>query len=360
MQAYDSRPFRERLIELIDSPSLAWEEANDRLYRAALTDGLPVNVPTQKRIESALAFLCRSPLDALSTLTPSFVAPTIWDVVANAVMAGCEERCLPVLLEALEAVADPEFNLLGIQTTTGSAAPVLIINGPIATQLGFNAGANCLGPGTKANATVGRALRLVLQNIGGAVPGIGDMATHGQPGKYTWCFAENEAASPWAPFIADRGHEAGESTVTVAGVVGSIEVVLEGDSPADLASLLSHSMVIAGNTGADGTLGSGQALVLLPPESAGFFAAHGWGRATIQDAIFDQAHCPSSYLPARTVERIRQRYEEFGRAIDGVIPIARSPRDIFIVVAGGVGIKATVLPTWGGGTELVTRAVQAR
>ena len=126
----------------------------------------------------------------LPMLAPARVPPTLWDIAANAVMAGCGPEYLPVVAAAVEAVADPDFNLTGIQATTGAATPLVIVAGPVVAQVGMNAGANSLGQGSRANATIGRALRLVLQNVGLAVPGVSDMATHGQPGKYTWCVAE--------------------------------------------------------------------------------------------------------------------------------------------------------------------------
>ena len=140
-------------------------------------------------------------------------------------MAGCRPAYLPVLIAAVEAVADQRLNIQGIQATTNSAAPWIIVNGPLAAMLGINAGLNCLGQGHRANATLGRALRLILQNIGGALPGEMDRATHGQPGKYTFCCAENEAANPWTPLHVERGFAAGDSVVTVVGIAGSVEVV---------------------------------------------------------------------------------------------------------------------------------------
>ena len=159
-----------------------WQAAQDALLAGGLTDGLPVVPPTPARVNAMLAAHGFNGAEVLCDLPPLF-APVTWqDIAINAVMAGCRAEYLPVLMAAVEAVADPQFNIQGIQATTNSAAPWIIVNGPLATQLGFNAGLNCLGQGTRANATLGRALRLVLQNIGGALPGEMDRATHGQPG----------------------------------------------------------------------------------------------------------------------------------------------------------------------------------
>ena len=298
-----------------------------------------------------------APDHELETIMPSFVAPTLWDVATCAVMAGCEARYLPVIAAALRAVADPSFNLLGVQTTTGAATPLVIVNGPLVDELGINVGSNALGQGARANATIGRAMRLVLQNVGLAIPGSGDMATHGQPGKYGWCIAEHEARSPWPPFHADRGFDAATNTVTAVGAVGSAEVVLSASSPEELVTILAHSMTLAGNIGAHGTLGSGQALVLLPPESARMLNDHGWDRPQLQAQLLARARIPPQWLIRRAAERTGVELPRRGSERDDV-PVARSAEDILIVVTGGVGIKATFIPTWGGGTEAVTRAIE--
>lgn len=341
----DIRLFRERIGDLALDGFDSLEGANQALYSAGLGDGLPLVPPTSGRIEAMLAGCTQPPDSALETIMPSFVAPTLWDVATCAVMAGCEARYLPVIAAALRAVADPSFNLLGVQTTTGAASPLIIVNGPTTEELAINAGANVLGQGARANATIGRAIRLVLQNVGLAIPGSGDMATHGHAGKYGWCIAENEADSPWPPIHVGRGFDASTSTVTVIGAVGSVEVVLSVSSPEALVTTLAHSMTHAGNRGAGGTLGSGQALVLLPPESARMLSEHGWDRSKLQHALLAEARLPAQWLVERTSDQ-------------DDVAVARSADDILIVVTGGVGIKATFVPTWGGGTEAVTREIR--
>src|SRR3990167_5362018 len=159
-----------------------------------------------------------APETVIATIAPGFGAATIERIAINAVLAGCDPEYLPVLIAAAEAVAAPEFNLQGIQSTTNPGAVWLIINGPIARRLGVNSGNNCLGQGNWANATLGRALRLILQNIGGALPGEMDRATQGQPGKYTFCCTENEERNPWEPLHVERGFARERSAVTVVGV----------------------------------------------------------------------------------------------------------------------------------------------
>ncbi len=174
-----------------------FEEVNALLYRLGLTDGLPVVPPTAGRVAAMLGG--RDPEQVVAVLPPLHRQASLHKLAISAVMAGCRPAYFAIVVAATEAVAEPEFNLLGIQTTTGTATPLLLVNGPVVQQCELNAGANALGPGVRSNATIGRALRLVLQNIGGAIPGHTDKATMGQPGKYTFCCAENEAANPWQP-----------------------------------------------------------------------------------------------------------------------------------------------------------------
>jgi hypothetical protein len=214
------------------------------------------------------------------------------------------------------------------------------VNGPLATELAINAGANCLGPGARANAALGRSLRLVLQNVGAALPGVTDMATLGQPGKAGWCFAENEAASPWEPLHVTRGHSAAESAVTVFGAAGSVEVVLTDDRPEGvLARLGAVLQAVSG--------GTRQSLLVLPPESAMFLNAHRWDRARLAAELARYA-AGQLDLP---------RPGENGSAPSG-LPPAAGDAEVLIVVAGGIGVKAAVIPSWSGATRAVTRAIE--
>jgi hypothetical protein len=320
----DLRPLRERLADLRLEHAATLEEATERLDAAQLTDGLPVVPPTEARIAAVLDGRDGS-APVAGPIPPAFATPTLWDVAASLVMAGGRPEYLPVLMAALEALTDPAFNLLGIQTTTGSATPMLIVHGPLARRLHINAGANCLGPGSRANATIGRALRLVLQNIGAALPGIGDMATLGQPGKYTWCFAENEAESPWESFHTTRGLPASASAVTVVGAGGSLEAVLTADSPEALVARLSAPLR-AGGLGGDS--GGREVVLVLPPESARLLRGHGWDRTRLA--------------------------AELARCVAGA-----DADSILIVVAGGAGVKAAVVQTWSSATRAITRAIDA-
>ena len=350
-RAPDLRPLRQRLADLPIDRAATLEDAIDLLYQAGLTDGLPVIPPTEARIAAMLAHCRHDDRWLLDPLPPAFAAPSLWDVAASMVMAGGRAEYLPVLVAALSAVADPAFNLLGIQTTTGSAAPMMIVNGPIVPRLAINAGPNCMGQGWRANATLGRALRLLLQNVGAAFPGIGDMATQGQPGKYTWCLAENEAASPWAPLHVTRGLPASSSAVSVVGAAGSIEVVLSSDDPEVLIARLARVLDGAGGVGQTGVDVVREAVVLLPPESAQFLHAHGWDRQRLAGEILRRI--------ARAITAADHATPASGSTHSAGRPVPAGDREsLLIAVAGGTGIKATVVPTWSGATRAITRVVE--
>jgi hypothetical protein len=168
-------------------------------------DGLPVVPATEQRVSEMLRHTKHARDHVIAVVAPNFGAATVERIAINAVMAGCLPELMPVLIAVVEAATTEEFNLQGVQVTTHCVATWIIMNGPLATKLGFAGSFNCLGQGARANATLGRALRLILQNVGGALPGDMDRATQGQPGKYSFCCAENEAESPWLPLHVERG-----------------------------------------------------------------------------------------------------------------------------------------------------------
>jgi len=344
----------------IDSDD-AWEKAQDELAAAGRSDGLPLVPPTPERIERMLKPHGFRRDAVVAKLMPAFADATWRNIAENAVMAGCRPEYLPVIGAAIEALAVDEFNLLGIQTTTGSATPVVIVNGPVAGAIGMNAAGNALGPGNRANATIGRAMRLVLQNVGGAIPGVGDMATLGQPGKYTFCFAENEAASPWPPLHVERGYAADISVVTVVGASGIVEIVDSSSASAeDLIHTYANSMLIAGTISMSGFIGGGEPLIIMPPEHAVFLSGAGYTKEQVKAAIFETVQYPL----ARLSPYVRARLMASRRVLDAAsvaspVRLAATAKDVMIVVAGGVGIKAAYVPTWSGGTRAVSCKVPA-
>ena len=327
----------------------SFEDVNNLLYRLGVTDGLPVVPPTEARVAAMLGE--QEPSRVVATLPPLQGQATVRGLAICAVMAGCRPESFNVLQAATAAVSEPAFNLFGIQTTTGTATPMLIINGPVVQHLGLNTAANALGPGTRANATIGRALQFVLRTIGGAQPGRGDKATMGQPGKFTFCCAENALARPWEALHVWRSFRAEQSTVTAVAATGTVEVVDADSADAEgVLTTMAHSMTIAGSLGRDNLLGSGEPLLLVAPEHAEIIArTH--TRRQAQAFLFEHARLPVSTLAPAQAERLR------GTGARELI-VAACPEDILLVVLGGSGAKSTYVPTWGGGTRAVTRVVE--
>ena len=351
METWDWTPF---LAVESDTP----EEAHRRWYAAGLVDGLPVLPPTPARVRRLYREAGLDPVRPVAVLEPAMRQVTVYDVAVCAAAAGCPPAALPLVVAAVRAVAEPPFNLLGIQTTTGTATPVVIAHGPDAVRAGVSGAGDCLAGSTLANATIGRALRLVLRSLGGAVPGAMDAATMGQPGKLGVCFAENSALSPWEPLHAARGLPAVCSAVTVVGVSGSVEIVhAGGEDPEEILVTVAGSLCAAGNTGGRGLVGGGSPLIVLAPEHARRLADAGLSRADVQRRLWQQTTLPLSALASSTAERIRRSRAEAGEDPRAPLLIAPAPEDVLVAVAGGIGEKSTYFPSWGGGTRAITLAV---
>src|SRR3989440_2529207 len=199
-----------RRIELTDPA-----EAMEFFYQQGWSDGLPVVPPTPARVREFLEYSGNFPGDILGMIPARNRVIPAEKVAINAVMAGCLPNYMPVIVAAIEAMCQEEFNLHGISATTGGTAPLLIINGPVVQQLNINSGVNCFGPGVRANATIGRAMRLILMNVCGSIPGVLDKSCLGHPGKYSYCIAEDEEGNPWEPLSTERAMPPEVSAVTV-------------------------------------------------------------------------------------------------------------------------------------------------
>ena len=336
----------------------SWETVQQQLAESYLSDGLPLVPPTAERVNAMLAANGYKAGEDIAMVAPSFAMATAGDIAICAVMAGCKPEYFPVLVAAVDALADPQFNLLGVATTTGSATPVYIVSGPLATQIGINSAANALGSGHRANATIGRAMALILQNVCGAKPGELDMATLGQPAKYACCFAENMDNNPWPPLHVERGFAADASVVTVVGIAGTVEVNdSDSQTAADMAQTFAQSMLIAGVAGGSGLLGGGEPLCILPPEWVELFHREGYDKAKTRAEIWERAWLPIEKLaPAMRARRMSAGSDPSA----GIIRVAEKADDIMIVVAGGVGRKAAYAPTWGGTTKAISREIRLR
>lgn len=211
----DNSPIRARRIEVAPSDDVA-----EFMFDQGFSDGLPLVAPTPERVMRMLTGTHRDPQEVVASVPPNMGEATVEKIAINAVMAGCKPEYLPVVIAAVEAVCTDEFNIHGVTATTMGAAPVMIVNGPIRERIGMNAGLGALGAGNRANATIGRALRLVVRNVGGAATGGVERSCLGNPMKFTMCFAEHEERSPWAPLHVERGFEPEDSVVTIFAMTG--------------------------------------------------------------------------------------------------------------------------------------------
>ncbi len=322
------------------------DEVNRFFFEQKWGDGLPIVPPTAERVEKMLRGTRRDPLEVISAIAPAFGAATVERIAINAVMAGCRPEYLPVLLAATEAIAAPKFNLQGIQSTTNPVTVWLILNGPLVKQLGVNSGGNCLGPGAWANATLGRAMRLILQNIGGGLPGEMDRATHGQPAKYTFCCAENEEASPWEPLHVERGFAKDASTVTVAGASGTWNMNTHAKDAGDLLRVIADTMTFP--CGSDFTFGGSPTLV-VGPEHAQVLKRDGLGKADVKRRLWELARLSASRLSKKDFARVQDgRRAELGEITpETMLTISLKPEDINILVAGGPGTHSVYVPVSG-------------
>jgi hypothetical protein len=335
----------------------AYEEIDPYYQERGWTDGLPIVPPTAAAVGEFLLWTDRDPRDVVAILPPRQGEATVERIATNAVMAGCRPEYFPVVLTAIEALADPLFNLDSIQATTHPVAPLLIVNGPIASEIGVNAGYNAFGQGFHANATIGRAMRLVLMNVGGGVPGTGDRATQGSPAKFAYCVAENEAQNPWEPLHVEAGLPREVSTVTVFGCEG----------PHNIQDHYSHTGVgvlrtiagAMGEAGSNNLLGAGWPLLSLGPEHAATIARDGFSKQQVKEFLFEHARFPLARLGAeyREAQIKRRRVVD---APDTLVPIVRSPEDISVIVVGGAGKHSSWQPTFGDATRPVRRTIARR
>jgi len=323
--------------------------ALELLHNLGCTDGLPVIIPTPERVAR---LVLASGLDAdikLGEMGPGDGAATIDKIAANAVMAGCQADDMPIVVAVVRAILQPEFDLGEVQATTHSTAPLVIVNGPAARHAGIVGGFGALGPGHRANATIGRAVRLCMMNIGAARPGVSDMALLGHPGKFSFCLAEDETNSPWAPLHTDFGHSAADSAVTVLGTEGPHSVLFandadDADSPQRLLRCL--AAVIANTGSNNANFGGGAVAVALNPEHAVVLAEAGLDRTQVQVELHRLATNSRARLRALNPGFVRAGHD------DDLIHSVRSPNDLVVFVAGGSGLYSAVFPSWAAGAHL--------
>jgi len=320
------------------------------------SDGLPIIPPTEERVARMLAAVKRAPQDVIGAVPPRWAAATVEKIAINAVMAGCKPEYMPLLVVAVEAITDPKLNLYALQATTGGPAVMLIVNGPVRKRLNINGGSNVLGEGWRANATIGRCIRLIQRNIGGSYPGTTCKATLGWPGKYTLCIAENEEASPWEPLHVERGFKADQSTVTAISADASIRAS-DLDSTKAVGILTNFAQRMEGPSGPE-------AIMVICPEHAKIIAGDGFSKTDVKKFVWERAAYRMKDLPDETFHQRVKRRSDLKLTRDSVIPVTDKPEDILVVVAGGDGSQSQYIHVWGqstpegGSTRSVTKQIK--
>jgi len=329
------------------------EDEFEAAYARGWSDGLPVIPPTPERVLRMLSGTSRNPSDVVAVVPPDLVECTVEKVAVNAVLAGCLPEHLPVVLAALEGACSDEFNMHGLLATTFFSGPVLIVNGPIANEIGMNSGVNVLGQGNRANLSIGRALQLVIRNVGGGKPGGVDRAALGSPSKLGFCFAEREDDSPWEPLHVERGLRPEQSAVTLFAGQGPAPIVDQlARTPEELISTFAGCLDAVANPNL--ALGF-DAIVVVPPDHARIFREAGWTKARMAEEVN---------------RRLTRPGRERGRGAHGIaegLPDALAGADVpkfrpgglyFVHAGGNAGMFSGILTSWvnpnGGGSNPVT------
>ncbi len=332
------------------------EDEMEALFDRGWTDGLPVVAPTPARVLRMLDGTSRAPDEVVAVVPPDLVECTVEKVAVNAVLAGCRPEYLPVVLAAVEAACTDEFNMHGLLATTYFSGPVVMVNGPISRAIGMNSGGNALGQGNRANATIGRALQLTVRNVGGGKPGGVDRATLGHPGKYTFCFAEDEAGSPWESLAVERGFAPDASTVTL----------FAGEGPRGIVDQLSREPESLARSFAGGLRGVAHpklalafdAVLVVSPEHARVFREAGWDKARLRSELDGLLALDGDEL-VRGAGGITEGMPEFlagttvGKFRDGGLLIVHA--------GGGAGLFSSIIGGWvsgSGGSQPTTWEVR--
>jgi hypothetical protein len=338
-----------------------YHAAVEHFFAIGWSDGLPIVPPTPELVEHMLAAVPEAPTDVIATIPPSNAAATTELIAINAVMAGCTPQMLPVVIAAVRAASAPEHNLAGVQTTTHSCVPLIIVNGPHRQSLGFNSREGVFGAGHRPNGTVGRALNLVLRNVGGNHPGVTDQATFSHPGKWAFCIAENEAESPWEPFSVARDFAASEDVVTVFSCEAPVGVI---GINAPVSRQLTALADTLSRVGANNVQVMGEVLVVIASGNAPAFAAEGWSRADVQRFLWRHATRAQRDVAGLVYPQEHEKHSPVWldrTDPDEAVPVTAAPEDIHVLVAGGIGYFNAVCAGWGGfGGGAVSQLVRWR
>jgi hypothetical protein len=336
---YGGSSLRARRIELASA-----EDEMEAMFERGWSDGLPLVPPTEARVMRMLEGTTLSPSEIVAVVPPDLVEVSVEKIAINAVMAGCKPEYLPVVIAAVRAACTDTFNMHGVLATTMPVGPVMIVNGPIRRAIGMNSGVNVLGQGNRANSTIGRALQLVIRNVGGGRPDGVDRATHGNPGKLGWCFPEDEESSPFSPFSASQGFQAGENTLTLFAGEGPRGMV---DQLSRTPESLAKSFAVNLRTVQHPKLVMAfDAILIIGPDHARVFAEAGWSRDRLIEEI-------SSHLLIDGAELVRGA-NDIAEGIPAHLASATLPKFrpgglMIIHAGGGAGLFSTIIAGWANG-----------
>ena len=338
-------------------------DAIESLFARGVTDGLPVVPPTRRLVDRAIAGSRRDADELIALVPPNYGRATVEKIAINAVMAGCRPEYLPVVIAAVDAMCDEAFDLHGVSATTNAPAPLVIVNGPIRAELEINSGAGVFGPGWRANATIGRAVRLVCVNLGGARPGDVSMSTLAHPGRYAYCIGEHEEESPWESLAVEHGFAPSDSTVALLAADAPLGVYAQRSrTPDDLMPTIAGSMAVISH---HRMTHWGDTLLVLSPEHAKILGDAGWKKADVRRWLHERLQWPVRELvPGRDggeglPEHVLAKYRDPDRETTR-IPKFRAPEHIKVLVAGGTaGRFSAIVPGWtfSKGSNLVFRRI---
>jgi hypothetical protein len=346
------RGFAPQLLDF-DDDTVAAQSFQDREW----TDGRPVVLPTEALVSQMLDTVDDGPDVEIGSFPPHWRPTYVHHVAVNAVMAGCRPDYFPVVLASIKAALQKRFNLYGVQATTNPCGVTVIANGPAVGELGINNAANLFGQGNRANATIGRAVRLCMINIGGGLPVSGDMSTLGDPSKYGMCFAENEAESPWEPYHVEKGFAATNSVATVASAVSPQNLITMTESPSGVIDCVAKAIITSGS---NCQYFEQEPVIVFGPTQAHRIARGGYTKQDVRELLWERGRKTLDGLDGTDEKAIRDWRApsiKVDNGVDYLYPTP-DPSGIHIVVAGGQGPHSAILPTFNGShvtSELVSR-----
>ncbi len=347
---FTSSTLHSRHVELASA-----EDEFESMFTRGWTDGLPVIPPTPERVLRMLTGTTRSPQDIVAIAPPNLVELTIEKIAINAVMAGALPEYLPWIITALEAVCNDEFNMHGVLATTMPVGPVIICNGPGTKAIGMNSGVNVFGQGNRANLTIGRAVQLTIRNVGGGKPGEVDRATHGNPGKLSFCFAEDEAGSPFGTLAQERGIAPQQNAVTVFAGEGPRCVV---DQAARTPEQLTNSFAACLRaTHHPKSVLSFDAILVVSPDHSRVYAEAGWDREKILSELYARLNIPGTELVKGALDMAEGLPAKFA---DRIVPKFKAGGILLAHAGGGAGLFSSIIGGWANGamgSTPVTRPV---